>query len=304
MQDLKPIRVFLEVARFMSFAAAARHLGMTPATVTRTVARLEDELGVQLLLRTTRHVSLTSIGAVVAARYGPLVSDFDEVAADIKRASLPDRGRLRINAPMSMGLRLLPDLIESFRLAFPDVELELMMTDQLINILEDGADLAIRISEPPTDKSTIWRKICAVPRHAVAAPSLLERIDLPKTPDDLHPDHCLSYSAIGAEETCDFRKDQVRRQVRAGRRIVSNSGDLLHALARRGAGITVLPDFIVQRSIASGELRAILADWSVSMLWLTLFYPPYEQLPPLVATFSDFFETYIRDNEPELFDWS
>lgn len=304
MQDLKPIRVFLEVARLMSFAGAARHLGMTPATVTRTVARLEDELGVQLLLRTTRHVSLTSIGAVVAARYGPLVNDFDQVAADIKRASLPDRGRLRINAPMSMGLRLLPDLIESFRLAFPHVELELMMTDQLINILEDGADLAIRISEPPTDKSTIWRKICAVPRHAVAAPSLLQRIDLPTTPDDLHPEHCLSYSAIGTDETWDFRKDQVRRQVRAGRRVISNSGDLLHALARRGAGITVLPDFIVQRSIASGELRAILTDWSVSMLWLTLFYPPYEQLPPLVATFSDFFEAYIRDNEPALFDWS
>ncbi len=304
MQDLKPIRVFLEVARLMSFAAAARHLSMTPATVTRTVARLEDDLGVQLLLRTTRHVSLTSIGAVVAARYGPLVNDFDQVAEDIKRSSLPDRGRLRINAPMSMGLRLLPDLIESFRLAFPHVELELTMTDQLINILEDGADLAVRISEPPTDKSTIWRKICAVPRHAVAAPSLLERIDLPRTPDDLRPEYCLSYSADGTEETWNFRKDQIRRQLRAGRSVISNSGDLLHALVRRGAGIAVLPGFIVQKSIASGEIRSVLADWSISTLWLTLFYPPYEQLPPLVATFSDFFEAYIRDNEPDVFDWS
>ncbi len=304
MQDLKPIRVFLEVARLKSFAAAARHLGMTPATVTRTVARLEEELGVQLLLRTTRHVSLTSTGAVVAARYGPLVDDFDQIAADIKRASLPDRGRLRINAPMSLGLRLLPDLIESFGLAFPHVELELAMTDHLINILEDGADLAIRISEPPTDKSTIWRKICAVPRHAVAASSLLERIDLPNTPDDLLPKHCLSYSATGSEETWNFRKDQIRRQVRAGRSVISNSGDLLHALVRRGAGIAVLPDFIVQRSIETGEIRPILTDWTVSQLWLTLYYPPYEQLPPLVATFSDFFEAYIKDNEPELFDWS
>jgi DNA-binding transcriptional LysR family regulator len=304
MQDLKPIRVFLEVARMMSFAAAARHLGMTPATVTRTVARLEDDLGVQLLLRTTRHVSLTSIGAVVAARFGPLVNDFDQVTADIKRASLPDRGRLRVNAPMSMGLRLLPDLIESFRLVFPHVELELTMTDRLVNILEDGADLAIRISEPPTDKSTIWRKICAVPRIAVAAPSLLERIDPPRTPDDLRPEHCLSYSADGAEETWDFRKEQIRRPIRAGRNVISNSGDFLHALARRGGGIAVLPDFIVQRSIDAGHLRPVLGDWTISTLWLTLYYPPYEQLPPLVATFSDFFEAYIRDNQPELFDWS
>lgn len=288
----------------MSFAATARHLGMTPATVTRTVARLEEELGVQLLLRTTRHVSLTSIGAVVAARYGPLVSDFDQIADDIKRSSLPDRGRLRINAPMSMGLRLLPDLTESFRLAFPHVELELTMTDQLINILEDGADLAIRISEPPTDKSTIWRKICAVPRRAVAAPSLLERIDLPRTPDDLRQEHCLSYSATGTEETWNFRKDHLRRQLHAGRSVISNSGDLLHALVIRGAGIAVLPDFIVQRSIEAGRLRPVLSDWTVSQLWLTLFYPPYDQLPPLVATFSDFFEAYIRDNEPDLFEWS
>ncbi|MEM9629050.1 MAG: LysR family transcriptional regulator [Pseudomonadota bacterium] len=304
MQDLKPIRVFLEVARLTSFAAAARHLGMTPATVTRTVARLEEDLGVQLLLRTTRKVSLTSTGAVVAARYGPLVEEFDQVIDDVKRASLPDRGRLRINAPMSMGLRLLPDLIESFRLAFPHVELQLSMTDHLVDIMEDGADLAIRISEPPTDKFTIWRKVCAVPRLAVAAPLLLERIDMPETPDDLHPEHCLSYSSDGTEETWHFRKDQMKRQVRAGRTIISNSGDLLHALVRRGAGIAVLPDFIVQRSLSTGKIRQILEDWTVSMLWLTLYYPPYEQLPPLVATFSDFFEAYIRDNEPELFDWS
>ncbi len=304
MQDLKPVRVFLEVARLMSFAGAARHLGMTPATVTRTVARLEEDLGVQLLLRTTRQVSLTSTGAVVASRYGPLVEEFDQVADDVKRASLPDRGRLRINAPMSMGLRLLPDLIESFRLAFPHVELQLSMTDHLVDIMEDGADLAIRISEPPTDKFTIWRKVCAVPRLAVAAPSLLDRIDLPATPDDLRPEHCLSYSSGGSEEAWHFRKDQMRRQVRAGRTIISNSGDLLHALVRRGAGIAVLPDFIVQRSLAAGTVRHILEDWTVSMLWLTLYYPPYEQLPPLVATFSDFFEAYIRDNEPDLFDWS
>ena len=304
MQDLKPIRVFLEVARLTSFAAAARHLGMTPATVTRSVAKLEEDLGVQLFLRTTRQVSLTSIGAVVAARYGPLVTELDHVADDIKRASLPDRGRLRINAPMSMGLRLLPDLIGSFRLAFPHVELHVSMTDQLVDIMEDGADLAIRVSQPPTDKSTIWRKICAVPRLAVAAPGLFNDIDLPTAPDDLLPEYCLSYNADGVEETWHFKKDQVRRQVRAGRSIVSNSGDLIHALVRRGAGIAVLPDFIVHRSIAAGAVKPILEDWTASPLWLTLYYPPYEQLPPLVATFSDFFEAYIRDNEPDLFDWS
>lgn len=304
MRDLKPIRVFLEVARRMSFAAAARHLGLTPATVTRTVARLEDDLGMQLLLRTTRRVSLTSTGALVASRYGPLIASLDQTTDDIKRSSLPDRGRLRINAPMSMGLQLLPELIESFRLAFPHVELELMMTDQFIDIMQDTADLAIRISAPPADKSTIWRKICAVPRYAVAAPDFLERIGALGTPDDLSPDYCMSYSADGSNENWHFRKDQLRRQVQAGRKIVSNSGDLLLALVRRGAGIAVLPGFIVQRSVDMGEIRPILTDWTVDKLWLTLYYPPYERLPPLVATFSDFFEAYIREHEPASFDWT
>lgn len=92
--------------------------------------------------------------------------------------------------------------------------------------------------------------------------------------------------------------------MRAGRSIISNSGDLILALVRRGAGIAVLPEFIAERSIAAGELTPILPDWSIGMLWLTLYYPPYEQLPPLVATFSDFFEAHIRDHEPNLFDWS
>jgi DNA-binding transcriptional LysR family regulator len=295
MQDIKPVRVFLKVVELSSFAAAARSLNMTPASVTRIVARLEENLGQQLLVRTTRQVALTSAGAMVAARFAPVVEDFDQVAEEITRAVWPDRGRLSLNAPLSLGLRLLPSVIDRFRLAYPNISLDVTLTDRLVDIVEENCDLAIRVSGPPSDKSTIWRKICEVPRHAVAAPSLFERMQRPETPDDLDPSFCMSYSATGKAEVWEFRTERAKRNLSAGSSIISNNGDLLYSLARLGNGITLLPDFIVKDGIVAGEVETVLDDWTVSPLWLTLFYPPYEVLPPLVATFTDFFEAQLRE---------
>ena len=121
---------------------------MTPATVTRIVAKLEEDLGEQLLLRTTRQVSLTSTGALVAARYRPLIEAFDKVEQDLEREIQPRRGRLSINAPMSLGLRIMPKLVESFRLAYPNIDLNIRLTDRLVDIMSETCDLAIRVSQP------------------------------------------------------------------------------------------------------------------------------------------------------------
>ena len=295
MQDIKPIRVFLKVVELSSFAAAARALRMTPASVTRIVARLEEDLGQQLLVRTTRQVSLTSAGAAAAARFGPVVAEFDRVAEDITRAARPDRGRLSINAPMSLGLRIMPSLIDQFRLAYPNITLDVSLTDAFVDIVEERCDLAIRISGPPSDKSSIWRKICEVPRHLVAAPSLFERTPRPETPEDLDPALCLSYSAQGQAEVWRLGNGTRTRIVSAGVNVVSNNGDFLYGLARAGNGIAMLPDFIVSDGLARGEVESVLDDWRAPPLWLTMFYPPYEALPPLVATFTDFFEAHLHE---------
>lgn len=292
--DLKPIRVFLEVAQQRSFAGAAQVLRMTPASVTRIVAKLEADLGQQLLLRTTRQVSLTSAGARALAQYAPLVGEFDRVTQDFISDVAPDRGRLRLNAPQSLGVRVLPDLLAKFRSVYPDIAVEAVMTDALIDVIEDNCDLAIRISTPPTDKSTIWRKICEVSRLAIAAPSLFESHPNPKRPSDLDPAMCLSYDPAGQPETWEFHKDGQVQSVRAGQHFVSNNGEVLFGMAAAGHGITVLPRFIVADGLRSGAVAPVLPDWHTSSLWLTLFYPPYPRLPPLVATFSTFFEDYMR----------
>ncbi|MBA4492585.1 LysR family transcriptional regulator [Paracoccus sp. S1E-3] len=295
MQDLKPIRVFLEVARQQSFAGAARRLHLTPASVTRIVARLEEDLGQQLLVRTTRKVSLTSAGALVATRYQSLIEAFDRVAEDLNREMQPFRGRIAINAPVSFGLRLLPSLLERFTLAYPNVDLSIQLTDRLVDIVTEDCDLSIRLSSPPTDKSTIWRRLCKVPLRAVAAPRLFDRHPVPRTPDDLEPRLCLSYGADESPEVWSFRKGALKQAVTAGTAIRTNNGDLLYALAREGVGIVVLPEFLVAEGLRQGEVVPVLPDWSLPQLWLSLFYPPYEALPPLVATFSDFMEAYLAD---------
>ena len=295
MQDLKSVRVFLEVASLKSFAAAAKSLRMTPATVTRIVAKLEEYLGEQLLLRTTRQVSLTSTGALVAARYRPLIEAFDKVEQDLEREIQPRRGRLSINAPMSLGLRIMPKLVESFRLAYPNIDLNIRLTDRLIDIMSETCDLAIRVSGPPTDKSTIWRKLCEIPMQVVAAPALFERHPIPKSMEDLDQAICLSYGEDDTAEVWPFEKGVLKRPFTAGQSIHTNNGDLLYQFARSGAGLVMLPKFHVAKGIETGEVIPVLADWTLRPLWLSLFYPPYEALPPLVATFTDFFEAYLRD---------
>ena len=295
MQELKPVRVFLEVATLKSFAAAAKSLRMTPASVTRIVAKLEEDLGEQLLLRTTRQVSLTSTGAFVAARYKPLIQAFDKVEQDLEREIQPYRGRLSINAPMSFGLRIMPMLVESFRLAYPNIDLNIHLTDRLVDIVSETCDLSIRVSGPPQAKSTIWRKLCEVPLQVVAAPSLFERHPKPKSPDALDHKICLSYGEEAAPEVWRFEKGALKRPFTSGQSIRSNNGDLLYQFAQSGAGIVMLPNFLVADGLAAGKVVPVLEDWAIPPLWLSLFYPPYETLPPLVATFTDFFEAYLQD---------
>lgn len=296
MDDLKAMRVFLEVAGQASFAAAARSLGLTAASVTRIVAQLEEDLGQQLLLRTTRHVSLTSAGAIAVARMRPIVEDFDAARASLKGEVAPEMGHLRVNAPLSFGMRVMPGVIAAFRQAFPKITVDLHLTDRFIDILDGRYDLAIRISGPPADKSTIWRKICEVPRVAVAAPEWCDRVGRPAVPDDLKAEALMSYSSDGRAEIWRFRRDSQRRDMRAGTAVISNNGEFLCACAQTGMGACVLPRFIVAEALEREALEEILPDWTLAPLWLTLYYPPYEQLPPLVATFSAFFEDYISQN--------
>lgn len=298
MGELESIRVFLTVAEQQSFAGAARQLGLTPASVTRTIAALEDRLGVQLLVRTTRQVSLTSAGAVYAARVAPLAEGLLEAAQETREAQGITSGLIRISAPVSLGLMVLPAVLSQFAILYPQTHVALHLSDSFVDIVDEDYDLAIRISGLPDDKSTIWRKICPVPRVMVAAPIYLTAHGAPEDPGDLSRHTCLSYGADARDEVWELSKGASRRSHRATGRFSANNGDVLARLARNGEGIALLPRFIVEGDLTAGRLAEVLPGWSAPEIWLTLYYPPYERLPLKVATFSDFFETYTRETRP------
>lgn len=298
MSDLNNIRVFLAVAEERSFVAAARRLSMTAPTVTRAVSTLEDELGVQLLLRTTRQVSLTSAGAVYAARIAPLLGEFAAVSDEVRAQTGHASGRIRLNAPLSLGQRILPDVITGLRVENPDISVSLTLTDRFIDIVSADFDLAIRISEAPRDKSTIWRKIAPVRRLLVASPGYLAVNGHPSEPEDLDDAACIAYDEEALSETWELQNAGRTRKVRAGRQLAGNNGELCARLAENGEGVAMLPHFIVAEAIERGNLVPVLSDWTPPELWLTLYYPPYEKLPMRVATFSDFFENYVTSVRP------
>jgi DNA-binding transcriptional LysR family regulator len=296
MGELEAIRTFLTVAEQSSFSAAARRLGMTPASVTRTVSGLEEELGIQLLLRTTRKVSLTSAGAAYAARVAPLVQGLARATEETRDLQKVTAGSLRVSAPMSLGMKVLPTVLSQFSIIHPRTNVAIELSDRFVDILQENYDLAIRISGPPTDKSTIWRKIRPVPRVLVASPQFLARNGIPKVPEDLTTLECLSYHDQSKTETWELSRPGQSRIVEAKGRFSINNGDFLSRLAVAGEGIALLPRFIVEDDLAAGRLVEVLPGWSTPEIWLTLFYPPYEQLPLRVATFSDFFEAFIRES--------
>jgi DNA-binding transcriptional LysR family regulator len=296
MGEVEAIRTFLTVAEQSSFSAAARLLGMTPASVTRTVSGLEEQLGVQLLLRTTRKVSLTSAGAAYAARVAPLVDGLARATEETRDLQKVTAGSIRVSAPMSLGMKVLPTVLSQFSIIHPKTSVAIELSDRFVDIVEENYDLAIRISGPPTDKSTIWRKIRPVPRLLVASPSFLVQNGTPKLPEDLATLECLSYHDQSKTETWELSRPGQTRTVEANGRFSINNGDFLCRLAVAGEGIALLPRFIVEDELRAGSLVEVLPGWTTPEIWLTLYYPPYEHLPLRVATFSDFFEAFVKES--------
>ncbi len=209
--QIERVRVFLEVAERRSFAAAARALRLSRSIATRYVGELEAELGAQLLIRTTRRVSLTVVGRQYFDRMRPLVAEMDR-ASDLARATRGElSGTLRVSAPLSLGLRFLPATASRFLDLHPSIEMRLNLTDAFVDILGEDFDMALRISGPPSDKSTIWRKICETPRLLVASPGYLAKAGTPRVAADLARHACLGYNRRRQRRPLDAAQHHERR---------------------------------------------------------------------------------------------
>jgi DNA-binding transcriptional LysR family regulator len=293
--QLERIRVFQAVAEHEGFAAAARELRLSRSIATRYVSELETDLGVQLLVRTTRRVALTLAGRLYLDQVKGVIGTIERANDLIRRAHGPMTGLLRLSAPLSLGLRFMPKLVSQFRILYPDVELKLNLTDRFVDILSDDFDMALRISGPPSDKSTIWRKICAVPRVLVASPDYLLRYGIPRTPADLEDHLGLGYAPSSNAKRWVLHHVGSRDEVSVvmPSPFECDNGDVIGDLAVLGEGIALLPRFIVQAHLDSGALTHLLADWVPPEIWLSAYYPPYDDLPPKVLLFTRLVEDLV-----------
>jgi DNA-binding transcriptional LysR family regulator len=295
---IERIRVFIEAAQRRSFSSAARTLGMTRSQVTRYISELEADIGARLLTRTTRQVSLTAAGRLYLDRAGPIVAQLAEAEEQVRQQQQTLKGDLRVSVPLSFGLRFLPDLISQFRILYPDVRLKLNLTDRLVDVASENYDMALRISGPPTDKTSIWRKIRPASRVLIASPSYLARKPALDSPRDFHEHDRLVYAhgvEAGGWELRHARSGALQ-VVESPSCFACNSGDLIGELAVRGEGVALLPRFIVAGYLNAGALVEVLPDWKAPDIFLSAFYPPYDHLPAKVQTFTNFLEDMVSAN--------
>lgn len=212
-------------------------------------------------------------------------------------ANKVDEGRLRISAPVWLVKAVLPEIIAGFLKLNPKMSFQVSLSDGLVNIIEDDYDLAIRISLQPSGKYTIWRKICIIPRILIAAPG--SRFVAMTHPSELKPDDCLAYSGDSRRETWSLSDGGSTVSLSAGRSFGANSGEILADMAATGLGVALLPGFNIAEHLRAGRLVHVFKGWAPPDLWLTLYYPPFQKLPPRIAAFSKFFEEQLpRDLNP------
>ncbi len=295
--QLEQIKVFLAVADAGGFSRAAQTLGLSPSSVTRSVADLESALGVQLFKRTTRKVALTQAGHNYAQRMLPVISEIARIDDGARAFQTDLQGRLRISAPLSFGTHFLAAPIAAFRNSYPGIDLSVNLTDRFVDIMQADYDMALRISGAPSDLSTIWRKIKQVRRSLVASPGYLEDHGTPVDPTHLSTHACLSYTNLAEGEVWELTDPitGATHPIRQTFRFACNNGDLLAQMAAADQGIALLPDFLVADALAAGRLLRVLPEWQTPQIWLTAFYPPYQKLPAAMDRFTACIEAAVTD---------
>lgn len=290
MDRLAAMSVFRRVVELGSFAAAARDLNLSNAATSKHIAALEQHLGAQLLHRTTRRLSLTETGQAVYERCVRLLDDVSDLEQAVGQMEAQPRGKLRVNAPMSFGLTDLGPVLPRFLERYPEISVELIMNDRLVDLVEEGFDVGIRIRTDLGDTSMIGRRIGGVLPVVCASPDYLAARGTPQRPEDLADHDCLHYTLSASGDEWVFHNPAgEERRVRIKGRLAANNGDVLRNAAVAGLGIWRTPDFLAELDVAAGRLVPLHLDgFSLAGHSIYVIYPPGRHLSPKVRAFVDF----------------
>jgi DNA-binding transcriptional LysR family regulator len=287
MSDLLQMKAFAAAVREGGLAAAGRHLGLTRSQVSKLVQALEQRLGVVLLVRTSRSLALTDAGREYHERVVDILARLAEAEQALAGRQLEAQGPLRVNAPMSFGLRRIAPSMAGFLASHPLVSVDLHLDDRVLDPIEGGFDVTVRVAAL-ADSALVARRICDVPRVLCASPAYLARHGMPARPEDLREHDCLHYGylASGTEWRLS-RRGEPASAVAVRGRLCSNNADALQRLAIDDGGVALLPRFLVEEDLLSGRLREVLAEWSAPAIAAHALYLRAPRVPAKVRAFVD-----------------
>jgi DNA-binding transcriptional LysR family regulator len=281
------MRMYVAVVDGGSFAAAADKLDISRAMASKQIQKLEEHLGTRLLNRTTRRLSLTETGREFYERSIQIIGDVAEAEQIAGQMTRRPQGVLRVTIPLSYGQHRLGAIIGAYTQAYPQVQLDISLSDRKVDLVEEGLDLAIRIGAMP-QSDLIARKIGGVRSIVCAAPAYLARHGAPQLPSDLVRHACLGYTLTGSGTDWRLEGPQGPVLVQISGPIRADNGDIIRLAALGGAGIVFQPHFIVGADIEAGRLVRVLADWQSAEMGVYAVYPSRKHLSAKVRTFVDF----------------
>lgn len=286
MDRIETMQAFVTVADHKGFAPAARKLGLSASAVTRMVAALEERVGARLLQRTTRSVMLTDAGERFLERARRILADVEEAEAAVQAERTQPTGRLVVSAPLGFGRRHVTPLMSTYLKRYPDVAGDLRLSDRMVNLVEEGVDIAVRIGHLP-DSSLVARAVGDMRRMVVASPDYLAAHGEPHHPSEIAAHRTVHFGALSAAPDWRFVEDGREVRVACAPRFTTNSADAAIFHAEQGGGLTRVLAYQAAEGLASGRLKAVLTDYEIAPLPIHLVYPTSRLLSAKVRAFVD-----------------
>lgn len=287
MDTLTAMKVFCSVVENDSLAGASRTLNVSPSVVSKQLSGLEDRLGVRLLNRTTRRVSLTEVGSAYYERCKRILADVDEAEIAVSQAHSAPRGLLKVTAPTTFAHRHVAPHLPEFLDRYPEVEVQLLVNDRVVDLVDEGIDLAIRIAQLK-DSSLIARKLAVNHRMIVASPEYVKKWGKPETPDQLSDHSLITYAPGNPINDWHFMVDNQQKILRARGTLAMNNGDSVLQTVLAGGGLAMLAAFMAGEHVKSGRLVTLLDEYVREDVPIYAVYPSGRHLSPKVRAFVDF----------------
>ncbi len=292
MQDLNLFVVFARVVESGSFAEAARRMNMSRSAVSKAISKLERNLGAQLLNRSTRHLSLTEAGSILTEHSVHILEEAEQAERVVNSLQVEPRGMLKVCASVAFGTLHVAPALADFLSRYPEIRIDLTITDRPVDLIGEGYDVIIRVTNEP-DLNLVARKLAPVSRKLCATPQYFEKHGIPQTPEDLIGHNCLDYTLSGEQGYWNFTGPDGVIAVSVSGTLRINDDDALSQAVLGGLGIALLPTFTVGKDLQNGKLQAVLSEYIPVERYVYACYLPSRHVSAKVRSFIDFLKVRI-----------